>query len=337
MPEETVVASLVSKADTSGFEKFESATTRLNQRRREGIQIAGDLLQSERRVRTNLIDTVAGLAQARTGTDAVAIAVTHLSEVFKIGLGATVIAGVAGAIISQFSKAQETIDQMSESVKKTGQDLDDFLDKLRGVEQSPQRQAEKETSRFREDLEKRKKELQAFQGGFFSMAALGASKLTGGIIGGDTEEKYRQEVFGIQAAEAKLRQAEQLVRNPVTFTAKRDAAAERRESDRVQEAFTRQGIELERQDQERARARVEISKKAGEEERRQQEQATRARMEADKAAAEEQKRLEHEAAKENEKGSDRQVIGFRTRLQTFVGGQRTEGGGGRAYSVMVRQ
>ena len=109
MAEENVKVDLKSTADTSGFEKFESSYNSLRAAKLSHANANGAFVDSERRVRTNLVDLVGGLSNARDGMDATAAVVQHLSEVFKVGFVGTVIAGVGAAIVEQFAKADEAI------------------------------------------------------------------------------------------------------------------------------------------------------------------------------------------------------------------------------------
>ena len=85
MAEENVKVDLQSSADTTGFEKFEASYNSLAAAKQENIRANGIFSDSERRVRVNLADLVTGLGGAQDGTQALSLAVGHLSEVFELG------------------------------------------------------------------------------------------------------------------------------------------------------------------------------------------------------------------------------------------------------------
>lgn len=335
--DENVRIDLTSRADVSGFREMETASLQFNAAKREGAKANDVLVESERRVRSNLVETVAGLAQARSGTEAVASSVTHLSEIFKIGLGGTVIAGVVGAIVEQFAKAQAAIEETGKSLLATGEQADALLEKLKGIQDNGAGAAKRDIAKQEEELAK----AQQSDSGFMSNLIRGINRVSGGALFEDSAEQLDKNRANAASLQAKITQEGLLAGNPGSFDrdkraeeAKRDAA----EKERVQEDFYRQAMDSEkREDEESPRQLAENKRQADEQARvkaeadkRAQEQAAEKARAAARAEATEQRADEREAKKEGQADKPGRI-----RADIVAGGSRQMGGGGGVFSAVT--
>lgn len=330
MPQENVTVDLKSTADVSGFQKFESSYNSL--RAAKTAHIAGNdlLVQSERRVRTNLTDLVTGLGSARDGMDATANVVQHLSEVFKIGFAGTVIAGIGAAIVEQFSKADEAIAKTRAEVEKTGHDLRELDDEIEGRTRSKIEREEEEFKKQTESVRKQSDEIS--NPGFFKTAAIGLSVITGGegalrdyqaAAAANLRNQAELQKVGGELAVKKVNDEFSRIDDTSGFTFSKEKP---KEADNVDLAALA-AIED---------AKSEQDKRTKEEAARTAAAAARTKEEAEKSAAREKARAAEAAARQEakeEKASDRTQ---HIKAHIVAGGDRQLGGGGGVYSVITQ-
>lgn len=323
MAEESVKVDLQSSADTTGFDKFEASYNSLRAAKEENIRANGLFSDSERRIRANVDELVTGLAGAHDATEAVSVAVNHLSEVFELGFSGTIIAGLAATFIEQFSKVTQEIDKTDASIKKTGEDIDDLERQVQGVKLTPAEERAGKITKVGEQL--RTERAEAESTGIFKMIRLGFSNLFGGSLGEDirkqeTELNRRQlQVFtlaGKNAAEGEEAKLGQIL-SPTPRGKVENVAFEQlvREQEDQQELAARAKKLQEDRDAQAKRAAMEAAK-----------DAERAAAERDRAAA----AADREAEKEEPRRTNR------IQAHIYAGAQRAVGGGGGVYSTIVR-
>lgn len=324
MAEENVKVDLQSTADTSGFEKFEASYNSLAAAKRENITANGLFVDSERRVRTNLADLVTGLGSARDGTQAVSVAIGHLSEVFQIGFAGTVVAGVGAALISQFSKVTEEIEKTEAAIKKTGEDLDELGREIEGKRLTPTEERAAKLQKTEEALAQERAETAST--GVFKMIRLGISNLFGGTMGEDLRKQEAEinrrqlQAFNLTGRNAQQNEDARLdaILTPAPKAKVQNVAFEQL----VKEQEDQQDFDIRQKkvDAEKAAAARRLSDEMSR-------AAEKTAKEAEKAAA----ASDREAEKERTPGRPGRV-----EAHIYAGSQRQYGGGGGVYSVITR-
>lgn len=329
-----VQANLVSKADTSGFREFKAANDQFVGARREATGANGLFVESERRVRANLMGTLQGIFQAKDASAALASSVEHLSEVFQVGALGAIAGGVAGVIIEQFSKAGAAIDKVGESLEAQTTKASELLDRLGKINHSQQSKDKDDISKMSGALT----EARSGESGVFNMGNLmrGISLVTGGALFDDAVRKMDANQKKQETLARDVQQATLLSGNPKSYEDKAKKDADAAEKRRVTEDMARQELSQEHDFAEQGRAYAEAQKKASEE-------AAHLKSDQDRKAAQEaeekKKASEREAkaaAKEEAKDEKTTTKEARTKLDVIAGSQRQMGGGGGVYSVLTQ-
>jgi hypothetical protein len=323
-----VQVQLTSRADTSGFSQFEGASDRLVASKNRQAQANALLVDSERRVRTNLIDTVSSFANAKDSTQALAGAVTHLSEVFNIGFAGAVIAGVGAALVSAFDKGEEALKSMGEELDRQLESAGDLLEEIQGIKQTAERREGKALGK--EEKEDQAKNAQLQNPGFFATVAIGAEKLFGLGSGATNfaadrqkEESLRQTI--LESAGALAAKNEEIKLN----SGQVKGFSDRKPEENLSQAAFRSLVE-------NADIDDEIKKKRAKDAQEAAARTARTEEEADRKAEEEKARQAREDGRdERAQASERRVTGYKVSLHDYAGAQRQEGGGGRAYSTII--
>ena len=332
--EQQVTATLVSKADTTGFREFKAANDQFVGARREATTANGLFVESERRVRTNLMGTLEGIFQAKDASAALASSVEHLSEVFQVGALGAIAGGVAGVIIEQFSKAEQAIDKVGQSLEEQSTKAGELLDRLEKVKDSQQ-------SRDRQDIGKMAGSLTSAresESGVFNMGNLmrGLNLVSGGALFDDAVRKMDENQKKQETLARQVQQATLLAGNPKTYEDRAKLEADAADKRRVNEDMARDELKQERDFQEQGKAYAETQKKAADEAARlKKEQDTKAAYDAE----EKKKAADRAAAAEakQESKEDRQMVKEgRVHLDVIAGSQRQMGGGGGAFSVITQ-
>ena len=335
MAEENVRIDLKSTADTAGFEKFESSFNTLRAAKQSHIGVNNDFVESERRVRTNLVDLVDSLAQARDGFEATSSAVKNLSEVVELGFAGTVIAGIGAAIIEQFAKADQAIKATTDNILKSIDTLKALNDEITGRKISPE---------LKNEQALRKEETGFLQtshqigSGFFGKASIGLENLFG-IGSGATN--YRQA------------QADQALRGTIlqsdmtAFAIKKvndgfQAAGDKindftwsKEKPKTGELGTIDFQNALKADEDNAAAELKAAEEQGRSDRASSE-ASKKSDEAAKREAKQSSEAQDAAAREAAKGDAADSRPERISAHIYAGKQRELGGGGGVYSVITR-
>jgi hypothetical protein len=331
MADQDISVTLRSRADTSGYQQTAQAVRGLNAAKYDATKQNATFVDSERRLRTNLIDTVSGLASAKNGTDAAAVAMTHLSEVFKLSADAVIALGIGGIIVSEFGKAQQAIEELGKSLGVLGEQLSDFLDKAHGVEPSAQQTAQREVKHLAEQVQEKENQLK--HPGFFGGAAIGAAVIGNALgLGGEgTVEDIKKNVEQLQQLKSQLAQAQAYANNPANF-AKLGAKELKGEQAHVTEESARQEIEQERADEEHAKQVYDARQKARADATRQAEEERRKAGSVDREKAKQDARQSRDESRAESRSDS---AAGREEVKIIAGHQREIGGGGRAYSVVV--
>ena len=334
MAEENVRIDLKSTADTAGFEKFESGYNTLRAAKQSHIGVNNDFVESERRVRTNLVDLVDSLAQARDGFEATSSAVKNLSEVVELGFAGTVIAGIGAAIIEQFAKADQAIKATTDNILKSIDTLKALNDEITGRKISPE---------LKNEQALRKEETGFLQtshqigSGFFGKASIGLENLFG-IGSGATN--YRQ-AQADQALRGTILQsdmtAEAIKKVNDAFQAadKINDFTWSKEKPKTGELGTIDFQNALKADEENAAAEL----KAAEEKGRSDRASSEASKKSDEAAKQEAKQsaeAQDQAAREEARQDTADSRPERISAHIYAGKQRELGGGGGVYSVITR-
>ena len=323
MAEENVKVDLQSSADTTGFEKFEASYNSLAAAKQENIRANGIFSDSERRVRVNLADLVTGLGGAQDGTQALSLAVGHLSEVFELGFAGTVIAGVGAALIAQFSKVTEEIEKTETAMKKTGEELDNLEREVTGVKLTPAEQHTAKIAQQSKDIDAEREQTESR--GIFKMIRLGLSDLFGGTMREDLRKQ-------LEESNQALSHLSKIAREEGDVEAK---SYTRQFGPTVAEkpnnvAFEQLVKEQEDQQDFAARQKKIADEKAATAKRSTEEtakEAARVSQEQERAAA----AAESQAARDEEPRRSGRI-----QAHIYAGAQRSVGGGGGVYSTIVR-
>lgn len=326
---EEVKVDLASTADTSGFDKFTQSYNTLAAAKRDHTAANDLFVESERRVRTNLSNLVSGLSSAQDATQATASAIQHLSEVFQIGFAGTVIAGVVAALITQLGKVNEEVKTTTEDIKKEAQDLADLEDEINNVKRTPE---EKHARTLQGDFDKNTDRLDDLQNpGFFHAVALGISDVFGGNMSatlakqqGD-EMANREKILHMMGENGAKAEDAKLDYHPIA-----GLGTEKAQNNSFEQAVVEANnqAEIEAKNQREAQEKGEADKRADE---------AAARV-ADHLAEEKEKQAaaESRADEKEDKADDRPERAERIKAHIIAGGQRSQGGGGGAYSVITR-
>jgi hypothetical protein len=327
--EQEVVASLRSKADTSGFAAFKAAQDGLAGSAHHATEANNVFVESERRVRTNLVDTVSGIANAKDSTEALSEAVAHLSEIFELGAVGMVAAGVGAAIVEQFSKAEQQVKATAQSIEEATAKASEMQERLSGHQRSEQDKDKDQIRKMGKDLAASREN----QGSTFTREnlLLGFNKLSGGMLFQDDVEQIQKNQENQGELGAKIEQLTLANGRAETYA----KPVRDKELTRVNEDFTRQGIKQEEEDQRAGEAGLRAQKAATAEAARLSEEQKRKEGAAASEKERQAQRTEREEAKQESKEGKDLVKPGNVHLQTIAGHQREIGGGGRAASVIT--
>ena len=334
MAEENVRIDLKSTADTAGFEKFESSFNTLRAAKQSHIGVNNDFVESERRVRTNLVDLVDSLAQARDGFEATSSAVKNLSEVVELGFAGTVIAGIGAAIIEQFAKADQAIKATTDNILKSIDTLKALNDEITGRKISPELKNEQALRKEETDFLQTSHQIGS---GFFGKASIGLENLFG-IGSGATNNRQAQ---ADQALRGTILQsdmtAEAIKKVNDAFQAadKINDFTWSKEKPKTGELGTIDFQNALKADEDSAAAEL----KAAEEKGRSDRASSEASKKSDEAAKQEAKQsaeAQDQAAREEARQDTADSRPERISAHIYAGKQRELGGGGGVYSVITR-
>lgn len=330
--EENVKIDLTSRADVSGFQQFEQASTRLTTAKLEGTKANSLLVDSERRVRSNLMDSLTGFATAKDMTDGVSSAINHLGDILNIGFGGAILGGIASGLVELFGRADAAIQQTTEQLKAAGDAAEATINKIQGIQPTEQQTLKDQISKQMEMLQR----AQNSDAGFFNM-----NNLVQGlniISGGTAFEGNVKNIQLDQAQQARLQeditQESLLAGNPKNFNkAKADANAD--EKRRIQEDFARQEFASEKEFQDQGKAFSEAQKRTAEEAQRTKEDADRKAKDAADEKAKAAARSKETANKEEAKAADEILKPGKIHATILAGSQRQLGGGGGVFSSIT--
>jgi hypothetical protein len=336
MAEENVKVDLKSTADTTGFDKFEASYNSLRAAKQQHVQSNEVLVDSERRVRTNLSDLVVGLSQSESAADATSIAIKHLSEVFQLGFAGGILGGVVAAIIGAFNKADEAIAKTREGIEKSVDELKTLDEEITGRKLSPELKEEQGLRKQQTDFAASQFEID--HPGFVRMAAMGAENLFGV---GSSSTNYKASI------------SDQALRAGVMQQATTDLAVKR-----VNESFTKIAASVDNFSWGKGKPEVgklgtrdfELALEAEEGDKAAAARASEQAGKAERAAAEADRKKEEAAREEARKANEAQAAAAREEAKDerdesrqgrikatiLAGSQRQLGGGGGVYSVITR-
>lgn len=327
--QQNVKIRLESNADTSGFKNFEGATRSLTAAKREASESNLGLVESERRVRSNLEGFVKGLSESKDATSAVASSISHLSEVFNIGFGATVIAGVGSSLIEQFGKADEAIDATAKHISSLKDEVEALKNEIEGIKVPESVTQGKKLDKLQDQLDEAQD--QAKNPGFFGTALIGAENILGT---GDAERRRSKAVKealqgqqGISDAKVAL-----IVKDALSVPASTLKFSDRAAPTHAQETE----FELQRQNRD-ADTKEAIAKDQQRQKDEAQKAAERAAADAAKKKDQEEKAAERAAAlaaKEAAKEANQPEATLRAKLNVVAGSSRALGGGGGVFSTI---
>lgn len=325
MAEENITIDLTSRADVSGFRKFEEAAGRTNQAKREGAEASFRLADSERRVKSAFEESIMYMGEAQNASEAVGQSLMHLTEAFQLGFAGSVIGGVAGAIIQNFGKAREEIEKLVDEVNKTGEALDNLERKVSGKQMS---KSEGLMAELQKQIQAQEKEKDALQHpGFWGTIATGFQKMMGGDFGQkDAMKKLAEQSKKDQEIAAKIgeMQADEMAAPFQKQFAKFEKAAQKAGGRSGGMGLKEFGEEAEFQEQTEdlaKKAAVKTDKANAAAEKKQE----AAQLRAEKAA---------ESAAERQAKRDLAAESKSPKLHVVAGSQRAMGGGGGAYSIV---
>ena len=318
---ENVQVHLRSGSDTSGFEKFEAAYNRA-QASNKSFAASNDLLvNSERRVRSNLSDLVSDLGRSKDVADVARTSLNRLSEVFNVGFAGAVIGGVGAAIIGLVSQANQEFRTIGDQMDKLIDRAHKLKEEIEGVILTPKEKHQRDIDSQAAELEAARDKL-AHPGAaavFGTALGLVGWFLTGGLIQNPGD--------AIRKAFAENDKARQAIQEEQNALGARAPGVLNFGTGKPRGVGT---IEFERavEHEDFVKAMAEKNDKE-----------KKAKDEAAAKAAKEKERLDAHAAKEEakeEKSDIHREHASNIRFHVSAGSSRQQGGGGGVFGGVIR-